>query len=294
MPQNDFLPWGIGVGANVEDQADYAASDELSVGYAVGQSPPSPSFNKALRQSSAMAALLASVIVAITGLNMVDDGNTATQLANFMALLQQANIVNYLNDTGAANVMVVTPATPWTAYSKQSLTIIPNHANTIAGVTLNVSGLGAKSVVRIDGTALLPGDIPVGGAIQVVYQPTIGKFVLLTVNQAPSYTVGAAGGPGNVTIPGTPLILQWFTTSVVTNNSANMPSGVYFGQANPSLPLSFPNGSLVAWAQSGTPVNGQFNFATITGPNWDSGNNVWGISAINGATVPVTMFVLGH
>ncbi|WP_249201263.1 hypothetical protein [Burkholderia cenocepacia] len=84
--ENDFLPFAVGAGANVLPQADYAALAAVSQGFQSGTAQ-SAACNKAWRQSSIMSAVLAQFIVAQSGQPAIDDGTTATLLANLTAAL---------------------------------------------------------------------------------------------------------------------------------------------------------------------------------------------------------------
>lgn len=84
MATNDFLPFAGGAGANALDQADYEVLTALSAGFTSGVAP-SAACNKVWRQATIMAAVLAQLIVDNTGQNAVDDGTTATLLANLKA-----------------------------------------------------------------------------------------------------------------------------------------------------------------------------------------------------------------
>ncbi|WP_250481911.1 hypothetical protein [Caballeronia sp. NCTM5] len=81
MATNDFLPFAVGGSANVLSQSAYAALAALTNGYQSGVAN-SAQINKTFRQSSIMAAVLAQFISDQTGANSVDDGTTATLLAN--------------------------------------------------------------------------------------------------------------------------------------------------------------------------------------------------------------------
>lgn len=81
MATNDFLPFATGGAANVLTQAQWAALSALLNGFQSGIAD-SKSINKAFRQSSIMAAVLAQFIADQTGANSVDDGTTSTLLAN--------------------------------------------------------------------------------------------------------------------------------------------------------------------------------------------------------------------
>lgn len=75
-------------------------------------------------------------------------------------------------DTGAANVYVVTVPTEIISY-QPGLTIrwIPTHTNTTAS-TLNVNGLGAIPIKRASGAGVGAGDLVTGSIIQSTYDGT--------------------------------------------------------------------------------------------------------------------------
>lgn len=90
MASNDFLPFATGSTANVLSQPAYAALPAVATGYQSGVAQ-SAALNKTWRQSSIMSAVLAQFIADRSGSNAVDDGTTATLLAN----LKQAVTAGY-------------------------------------------------------------------------------------------------------------------------------------------------------------------------------------------------------
>lgn len=78
---NDFLVFGGAGGANVINQATYAALGARIAGFASGVAQSSQ-LNKVWRQSSIMSAVLAQFISDRTGQDVLDDGTIATILAN--------------------------------------------------------------------------------------------------------------------------------------------------------------------------------------------------------------------
>lgn len=81
MANNNFKPFAAAAGANVMAQADYEALAALLTGFQSGTAQ-SAQLNKVWRQSSIMAAVLAQFIVDRSGKDAIDDGTTATLLAN--------------------------------------------------------------------------------------------------------------------------------------------------------------------------------------------------------------------
>lgn len=89
---NDFLPFAVGLGANVLSQADYAAlTPALANGFQAGTAI-SAQLNKVWRQSSIMSAVLAQFIVDNSGQSAVDDGTIVTLKNNLIAAVQQVSI----------------------------------------------------------------------------------------------------------------------------------------------------------------------------------------------------------
>ena len=169
--QNDFLPFATGVGANVLSQSAYAALSAISTGYQSGVAQ-SNALNKTWRQSSIMAAVLAQLINNNAGQPAVDDGTTATLLANLttaISVIARQNPV--LTDTGTANAYVVANAAALTAYPTVSgLTIDVSIANTNTGAsTLNVDGLGTKPILGLGLQPLQGNELPQKGVACLMY-----------------------------------------------------------------------------------------------------------------------------
>lgn len=82
---NDFLVWDP-AGGTITSQPDYAASGTRTNGVVNGLASPELA-NKAWRQGSTIASMIAQFIANVTNENAVDDGTIATLLTNFMAAL---------------------------------------------------------------------------------------------------------------------------------------------------------------------------------------------------------------
>lgn len=136
---------------------------------------------------------------------------------------------SYAADTGAANAYAIALTPAVTAYTAgQDFTFKALNANTGAS-TLNVNGLGAKSIVHPNSTACVSGDILAGQLVTVRYDGTNFQLIASTsTTVAHSQTTN-----GYTTLPdGT--ILQWGTTGSITYNT---PTTI-------NLPLTFPNAFL--------------------------------------------------
>lgn len=287
---NDFLTVAIGGGANVASQAAFAASGDVTNGFANGEIPASAIFNKMVRQSSAIAAMIAQAIVDIVGVSMLDDGNSATQLSNFKQMLQRLTQLNYYTDTGAANAYVITPAPAIAAYAGgQTFSFVPSHANTTAS-TINVSGLGVKSIVHPDGSALESGDIPLSGLVQIIYQATLGKFILMTVSQPAPY-----GGTSIFRVPGTKFVLMWGNYSISVAAGGSPVSGLKIGNTSAggiTFPGTFGGAAQAIWAFPQTDINGAIAGANAV-INSASTATLYANSSTTGSTATGFYFVIG-
>jgi hypothetical protein len=170
--EQDFLPFANGVGANVLNQAAYAAlTSLLANGFSAGTAQ-SVQLNKVWRQSSIMSSVLAQFIVNQTGQPAIDDGTTATLLSNLAtAVAVSARQNPVLADTGTVNNYAVANLAAFTAYPTASgLVIDVSIANANTGAsTLNVDGLGTKPILGLGLLPLQGGELIVKGVASLLY-----------------------------------------------------------------------------------------------------------------------------
>ena len=123
---------------------------------------------------------------------LLDGGNTAqgnlpmggfrhTNVGDAALTTQYASLKQVINGSGryvatvggTANAITLTTGFSVAAYAAgQSFTFIPTSTNTATTVTINVDGLGAKSVKRPNGDAPVQGDITLGVMTTVTYDGT--------------------------------------------------------------------------------------------------------------------------
>lgn len=90
----------------------------------------------------------------------------------------QNNTYIYCEDTGAADAYVATPAPAITSYVEGLLIILdPDNANATATPTLNVSGLGVKTITNNLGGALVAGDIVASQRLYLLYDGTNFRLI---------------------------------------------------------------------------------------------------------------------
>lgn len=146
-------------------------------------------------------AIRGNGVTAVGGLPIVTEDNADdSMLLKAMQHLIQRNQTRYGDDTGSANVVVVAP-TPAVKEYKKGMEIVTKIAVTNTGATtLNVSGLGAVAVKRLDLGDLQSGDLLVGQIAIFAYDGTSWQLTnsrqnvikLLTANST-LYVNGTTG-----------------------------------------------------------------------------------------------------
>lgn len=200
-------------------------------------------------------AILASTTLGVQWISTVDNNTTdpdGGSPANWNRVTPGA--MEYISDTGVANAYVITPVPAISAYiGGQRFLVKPLNTNTGAS-TIAVNGLAAKAIVHADGNAVLPGDMPINGLVELIYQSTLGKFILNTPVLASFTNTPSAG---YFRIPNTPFILQWIkiTSPAGAGSGVSMPTGMnWYNYGSPAWPLTFPNACLW-WYGSPTTTN---------------------------------------
>lgn len=95
---------------------------------------------------------------------------------------------NYLTATGTNTYAVTMSIVPTSYVSGMQVYFKVSNTSTVTNPTLNVNGLGAKTIKQYDGSALAVGDVVAGKPTLVVYNGT--DFLMMA--PTPSYLVAAA------------------------------------------------------------------------------------------------------
>lgn len=190
MATNDFLPFATGSGANVLSQSDYAALTAVATGYQSGIAK-SQQLNKTWRQSSIMAAVLAQFIADQTGANAVDDGTTATLLANLKAGVKATSTTLVGQSRNLS--MSVTAASATASLTADEIVVGSalgglKYALANFSKTINLATTGAGGIDT--------GAAPVSGfvALYAIYNPTTGASALLATNATAAVQPNVYGG----------------------------------------------------------------------------------------------------
>lgn len=128
--------------------------------------------------------------------------------------------LTYAVATGTANALLLALTPALTAHvTGMPIEVKAASANTGA-CTINIDGLGAKSIIKPDGTALAAGDIKAGAICTIVYDGTSYQLVNSNVYQS-NFTGSnqSLAAAGYQKLPGG-LILQWGTIPAADGTKA--------------------------------------------------------------------------
>ena len=117
--------------------------------------------------------------------------NLKTALKNSFAGFTGAIVVTGA-DGGAVNAYTLTPTTALTAYGSRMIALFSPSVTNTGAVTLNISGLGAKSVKSVAGADLVSGDLVSGAVYAALYNGTEFRMLSVTKNYVDQVAMNAA------------------------------------------------------------------------------------------------------
>lgn len=265
MPnENDFIPYAAAFDANVETQIQYLADPALSTGVVSGIAKSSL-YNKVARQASIMSAMIGQFISNTLSVNVIDDGSTATILANFKL---------------AVTTTLISVVNTWAQLQTFSSGILSNFLQAQPGVVLSLRSDQATQSANIAGSALVP-----HAASQIdtnVIQANAGTPLFLesdvytasvnrsntaynehyvapaSINQAAvnlGQFVNNFQGKGSAQLPGG-LIIQWGTTATIPASTIGLIEFDFpFPNGSLSITASYTNDTATNQATAGNPFN---------------------------------------
>lgn len=218
MPTNDFKAFATGNSANVISQADYLALAALVSGFSSGKAS-SAQVNKALRQATVMANVLAQFIADSANVDVLDDGNTAAILSNLKNSMP-GRLLGVQVVTSSALITKSAGAKKWRIRALGAGAGSSAAPATDAGqVSIsNGGGAGAYAEGIYDVSALSSATVTigsggVGGTAISLYGGDGGTTSVGTLISAPG---GKAGLPAGPAIP---------PFQPVANTNSNSPTG---------------------------------------------------------------------
>jgi hypothetical protein len=228
------------------------------------------------------------------GFRHTNVGNAAALTSYASAAQIVAGSLTYLGTSGgAANVQTLTPTIALTTYSTgQVFAFAGGFANT-GSTSINISGLGAKTIKRQNGRALVGGEIAVSTVYQIMYNGT--DFIIL--NPSSEWLTWGPAYTGFTVNPSSPLNYykvspdgNWCTVEVVQPNNGTS-GATTFTITGPITALALTNAEWnapIRYTDNGT-ASSTYGFAQIssasntinlyTNPNLGAWTNVNGKKA---------------
>ena len=194
MATNEILKFAeTNTGTNLLTQAEYLADAQRPIGNQPGVAR-SKLVNKALRQSSLIAAAVAQFIADNQANNVVDTANPADVADWIEAVVRSIGIPTAV--AGGTADAITADFTPNVALTNGTTVIVrAGSANTTTATTFAPDGLTAKTIVKGNNLALAAGDIAGAGHwLEMNFDTALDKWVL----QNPTY--GINGGLLRVTV----------------------------------------------------------------------------------------------
>ncbi|GAA5662580.1 hypothetical protein Brsp07_01049 [Brucella sp. NBRC 14130] len=183
-----------------------------------------------------------------------------------IALDMQSGKWNYAAAAGSANALTATLDPAPDSYPVGMRLDIKISTTNTGAATINVNGLGAKSIVDRVGVALSAGDLIAGEIVSLIYDGA--RFRTIARSEGSNQNIGSSGW---VKLPGG-IIMQWGGFSGTTS-AASSSGGVYESPAiSVTWPIAFPTALLQLVAGCGSDVLGPgkqeqawFSYTTRTG-----------------------------
>lgn len=198
-----------------------------------------------LTVTSGLAVSGTTSLASATGLTMpAGDDSTHLATTQFASTAIQSQTGNQATSSGTANDLAITLSpVPASLAALLGSELRVFTAQTNSGVmTLNVNGLGAKSIVHPDGSGLAGAEIPANSYLGVVWDGT--HFQLLSA----SPYIGNAAYGGSLTLSG----------NAVVGSAA----GMFIGPATSNVGMKSEGGGLG--------LHGGNNFGILIGPDGDT------------------------
>jgi hypothetical protein len=153
------------------------------------------------------------------------------------------NFSNSYIDSGAVNALIVTVPAPQVFSYSDGITLLVKVAatNTSTAPTINVNGLGAKTIVNPDGSVLAAGAMAAGSWVTLTYEAGIGKFQLVDasgVTGTGKFADGTAAAPSITFGSNTTQGLYKAGTDILGLSTAGTSRGTINATGNWALPAA--------------------------------------------------------
>lgn len=219
MAKNEFKPFATANGANVTSQSEYETLPALASGFQAGKAS-SAHINKAIRQASVIASVVAQFIANESGDDVLDDGDVTVLQQSLLDALRLNAADNLPKASTTASGMVKLSSETGSSDETMAATSkAVKTANDNANTRLLATGTAASATklatartiggVSFDGTA----NINLPGVNAAGNQDTTGNAATVT-KLATARTIGGVSfdGTANINLPGVNIAGSQSTT----------------------------------------------------------------------------------
>lgn len=247
MASNLILPFAQGAGANVLSDAGWAASDVIAQGFQTGRAA-SIKFNKALRQSTAVASGFGQFVADYSAQDFSDALSPQTMRDNFRIAVAAAQAGAYfaLDTSNVVNTVTLT-LNPVPVSNTTYIAVGFKAANTnTGGVTISLNGFANKTLVRRDGSALQANDIVAGRYYRMEYDVATSRYIMAT--PVASDSAGTGNAVPIAQAAKAPFNLKQIQSTLRTSASAASAGTLVTVFSGSSYTKQSPTSTIVAWA----------------------------------------------
>jgi hypothetical protein len=287
MPTTDFIPFATAPGANVQDQAGYAASGPVATGFTSGIAQSAP-INKSIRQPTFGVAALFNWVIGKSGQNQPDDGNLTYAVANINSAInaaiagQNGHFFTFAGNpngsvAGTAGVAGVSPPDIcedtttghlWVCTTTGSTSTAVWSLGAAAGVTLVTAGTGLTG-----GNITSTGTIALGTATTSVLGgvKVDGSSITISSGVISSTNAGGSLNPsGNITVND---FAAWATSTTLKDVAAATAAQIRTGTDNLSPITSLGEVLAAAFQTLTDAATTAWNMASGFNARWTLGGN---------------------
>ena len=179
MTQNHFKPFATGANAIVQTQEDYEKSTAVKEGFRKGLAR-SNEVNKALRQATSIAAVVAGFTADKSEQDILDNGDIDTLQQQFETAIRTVSATLSAEAQGTADEMTAS-FNPTLKHLSSGKTVLvrAKQKNTSKTPSFQADQTGAKEIVKGNNLPLEEGDIAGAGHwLELQYDEALDKWVL--------------------------------------------------------------------------------------------------------------------
>ncbi len=179
MTQNQFKPFAISQHAVVQSQEDYEKSAALKDGFKTGLARSSE-VNKAIRQATSVAAVVAGFTAEKSGEDMLDNGDIDTMKQHFETAIRTISSTLSASAEGTGDTLAATfIPTLKQLTSGKTVLVRAREKNLTKTPTFKADENDAKTIVKGNNLPLEAGDIAGAGHwLELQYDGQLDKWVL--------------------------------------------------------------------------------------------------------------------